>query len=70
LELKDPKGILFFGSLDDLDIVGNIKVKNASFPVVGSTTNVIVETEFGGPGQGFEGFARVRFCDRSGFTWK
>jgi hypothetical protein len=68
LLLPDPKGILFFGSQEELDIVGNIKVKNAKYPVAGSSSKVIVETEFGSPGGGFEGFARVRFCDRSGFT--
>ncbi len=70
LLFPDPKGILFFASVEELDVVGNIKVKNSSYPVVGSTTKVIVETEFGSPGGGFEGFARVRFCGRSGFTWK
>ncbi|KAI0275513.1 hypothetical protein BGY98DRAFT_1098835 [Russula aff. rugulosa BPL654] len=52
----DPKGILFFSSKDDLDIIGNIKVRNARYPVSG--TKVIVETEFGSPGGGFDGFAR------------
>ncbi|KAF8495511.1 hypothetical protein F5888DRAFT_560856 [Russula emetica] len=58
LLLPDAKGILFFDSRDDLDIVGPVKVRNNKYPVAGSTTKVVVETEFGSPGQGFEAFAR------------
>jgi hypothetical protein len=66
--LPDPKGILFFRKRSDLDIVGNIKVRNARYPVSGSV--VITETEFGSPGDGFHAFARVGFCGYSGFTRK
>lgn len=52
----DPKGILFFRSIEDLNIVGNIKIRNRRHPVAG--TRVIVESEFAGPGDGFHAFAR------------
>jgi hypothetical protein len=52
----DPKGILFFKSKDDLDIVGNIKIRNRRHTVTG--TRVIAESEFGGPGPDFVAFAR------------
>jgi hypothetical protein len=67
LLLPDPKGILFFRSISDLDLVGNIKVQNRKYPVTGSL--VVVETDFSGPGPSDPAFARVLFCCCSGFTW-
>jgi hypothetical protein len=67
--LPDPKGLLFFFSRDDLDINGNIKVRNARYNVSGS--KVVVETEFGSPGgQTFEAFARVCFLRLLRLAWK
>lgn len=68
LLLLNTKGFLFFSARDSLDVVGNIRIRNSRYPVAG--TRVIVETEFGAPGQGFDAFARVRFRSCSSSTWK
>ncbi|KAF8726422.1 hypothetical protein AX14_007894 [Amanita brunnescens Koide BX004] len=53
----DPKGILFFKRSEDLDIIGNIKIRNRRFTVSG--TKVVAESEFGSPGgTEFHAFAR------------
>ena len=64
---SDPKGILFFRSIEDLNLVGNLKIRNRRWRVSGS--HVVAESEFGAPGDGFHAIARVRFCGSS-FTRK
>jgi len=52
----DPKGILFFKSIEDLNLVGNLKIRNRRWNVSGS--HVVAESEFGAPGEGFHAIAR------------